>query len=161
MVGSQIANLIPSLSFGHELCFKCPNGSCEPILDIYVSITFQWCKGLFKARGFDLYNHCLKIRESTGIPTPNMGVHLGVWMFIFTLPHTPGSFSWSNLLQTLTLVASPRLGLRQFLYDPIMYCFIQTITSSFYHVLLHSIEHMIICILLIQSFTLSLELPIL
>jgi hypothetical protein len=34
VVGSQIINLTPSLSFGHNLCFKCPNGSCEPILDI-------------------------------------------------------------------------------------------------------------------------------
>jgi hypothetical protein len=31
-VESQIANLTPDLSFGHNLCFKCPNGSCEPIL---------------------------------------------------------------------------------------------------------------------------------
>jgi len=26
VVGSQIANLIPSPSFGHNLCFRCPNG---------------------------------------------------------------------------------------------------------------------------------------
>jgi hypothetical protein len=44
MVRSQIANLTPDLSFGHNLCFRCPNGSCEPILDIYVSIDFQWYK---------------------------------------------------------------------------------------------------------------------
>jgi hypothetical protein len=34
VVGSQIANLTPSLSFGHNLCFKRPNELCEPILDI-------------------------------------------------------------------------------------------------------------------------------
>ncbi len=34
VVGSQIGNLIRGLSFGHILCFKCPNGSCEPILNI-------------------------------------------------------------------------------------------------------------------------------
>ncbi len=34
MVGSQIANLTFNLSFGHNLCSRCPNGSCEPILDI-------------------------------------------------------------------------------------------------------------------------------
>ncbi len=28
-------------SLCHNLCYKCPNGSCEPIFDIYVSITFQ------------------------------------------------------------------------------------------------------------------------
>ncbi len=40
VVRSQTANLTPGLSFGHNLCFKCPNGSCEPILDICVSISF-------------------------------------------------------------------------------------------------------------------------
>jgi hypothetical protein len=38
------SQLIPDLSFGHNLCFKCPNGSCEPILDIYVPRDFQWYK---------------------------------------------------------------------------------------------------------------------
>jgi hypothetical protein len=37
MVGNQIANLTLDPSFDHNLCFKCPNGSYEPILDI----TFQ------------------------------------------------------------------------------------------------------------------------
>ncbi len=40
MIGSQIVNLTSSLSFGHKLCLKCWNGSCEPISDIYFSI--QW-----------------------------------------------------------------------------------------------------------------------
>jgi hypothetical protein len=26
----------PGPSFSHNLCFKCPNGSCKPILDIYI-----------------------------------------------------------------------------------------------------------------------------
>jgi hypothetical protein len=29
VVRSQIANLIPGPSFNHNLCCKCPNGSCE------------------------------------------------------------------------------------------------------------------------------------
>jgi hypothetical protein len=61
VVGSQIANLTPGLSFGHNLCYKCPNEQCEPILDIYTSIAFQWYKELFKARSFDPFNHALKI----------------------------------------------------------------------------------------------------
>jgi len=32
---NQIAILIPDPSFGHNLCFKYSNESCEPILDIY------------------------------------------------------------------------------------------------------------------------------
>jgi len=39
-VKNQIVNLIPDSSFGHNLCFKCPNGSCKPILNIYVLRNF-------------------------------------------------------------------------------------------------------------------------
>ncbi len=41
MVGSQTANLTLGFSFCHNLCFRCPNGSCKFILDIYVSIVFN------------------------------------------------------------------------------------------------------------------------
>jgi hypothetical protein len=116
VVGSQTASLTPGLSFDHNLCFRCPNGSCEPILNIYISIYFQWYNEIFKEMGFDPCNHFLKIRESTGTPTPNMGAHLGMWMFILTLSHTPGSLSWHVLLQTLALVVSPRLGLQHEVY---------------------------------------------
>jgi hypothetical protein len=40
MVGSQINILIPSPFFGHNLHCKYLNGSCEPLLDIYVLKTF-------------------------------------------------------------------------------------------------------------------------
>jgi hypothetical protein len=40
VVESQTANLTLGLSFGHNLCFKYPNESCEPILDIYTLIAF-------------------------------------------------------------------------------------------------------------------------
>jgi hypothetical protein len=91
VVGSQTANLIPSLSFGYNLCFRCPNGSCDPILDIYVSIAFQWYEELFEPLSFDPYNHSLNIQESTKTPIPNMGVHLEVWEFFhLTLFCTPG-----------------------------------------------------------------------
>jgi hypothetical protein len=54
MVRNQIANLTLGLSFGHNLCFRCPNGWCEPILDIYVSIAFQWYKKLLESLGLTL-----------------------------------------------------------------------------------------------------------
>ncbi len=41
MVESQIGNLTFSPSFGHNLCFKYSNGSCNPILDTYVLRNFQ------------------------------------------------------------------------------------------------------------------------
>jgi len=82
VIESQTANLTPSLSFGHNIYFKYPNGSCERILDIYVSIDFQWYKELFNLIGFDPCNHSLKIWESIGTPTPKVGAHLEVWGFI-------------------------------------------------------------------------------
>ncbi len=30
VVGNQTTNLTPDPSFGHNLCFGCPNGSCKP-----------------------------------------------------------------------------------------------------------------------------------
>jgi hypothetical protein len=85
VVGSQIANLTPSLSFGHNLCLKCPNESWEPILDIYVSIAFQWYKKLFNQLGFNPYNCPLNIREHTKTPTPKEGAP---WECEGSFPHT-------------------------------------------------------------------------
>ncbi len=82
VVGSQIANLTPGLSFGHNLCFKCPNGSCEPILDIYVSISFQWYKKLFNPMSFSPCNRFMNIWKSIGTPTAKVETPLGVWRFI-------------------------------------------------------------------------------
>ncbi len=93
MVGSQIVNLTPGLSFGHILCFKCSNGSCKPILDIYVPTIFQWYKELLNPMGFYLWNCSLKIRESIVTPTPKVGTHLGVWWFIPShSPTLPGAW---------------------------------------------------------------------
>jgi hypothetical protein len=36
VVESQIVNLIIGLFFDHNLCFKYSNGTCEPIIDIYI-----------------------------------------------------------------------------------------------------------------------------
>jgi hypothetical protein len=64
VVGNQIANLTPGLSLDHNLCYKCPNGSCEAILDIYTSRPFQRYKERFNVRCFDPYNHALSFQES-------------------------------------------------------------------------------------------------
>jgi hypothetical protein len=53
VVGSQTASLTPGPSFAHNLGCRCPNGSCEAILDIYTSRPFQWYKGDFNARCFN------------------------------------------------------------------------------------------------------------
>jgi hypothetical protein len=74
--------LTPGLSFGHNLCFKCLNGSCKPIFDIYVPRCFHWYKEFFNPMSFDPWNNSLKIWKSIGIPTHKVGIHLGVWGFI-------------------------------------------------------------------------------
>jgi hypothetical protein len=105
MVRSQIANLTCSPSFGHNLCFKCPNGSCELILDIYVPKPFQWYKELFSPLNFNLCNYLLKIWKSTKTPSPKVGVALGVWGFIFihsgSIRCDSQASSWSTTLQAL------------------------------------------------------------
>jgi hypothetical protein len=93
LVGSQIVNLTPDPSFGHNLCFICPNGSCQPTLDIYVPIAFQWYKELPNPMGYDSWICSLKIWESIRTPTLKMGAHLGMWVFI--LSHSP-TFSTSR-----------------------------------------------------------------
>jgi hypothetical protein len=121
MVGSQIANLILNPFFGHNLCLKCSNGSYEPILDIYVSRSFQLYKKLLNPLSFDPWNCSLKIWKSTGTPIPKVEAPLGMWRFIPShFPTllgawgvTPGLPSWLVTLQALVLVASPRLGLQQ------------------------------------------------
>jgi len=42
VVKSQIDILTFGFSFGHNLCCKYSNGSCEPILDIQILRVFQW-----------------------------------------------------------------------------------------------------------------------
>jgi hypothetical protein len=111
MVGSHLANLTPDPSFGHNLCFKYPNGSYELILDIYVSKDFQWYKEFFYLMSFDLCNCPLKIWKSIKTPTPKVGVHLGVWRFIPSLSYIPGNMkcdSWVSFLART--FANPCLG---------------------------------------------------
>jgi hypothetical protein len=111
MVGSQIGNLTPSLCFGHNLCFKCPNGSFEPILDIKFQNIFN-----------DIMNSLIQWVLSLAIA--KMGIHLGVWGFIPSqFPKLSGAWNvthglhfWPAPLQALALVASPRLRLQHLRY---------------------------------------------
>jgi hypothetical protein len=79
MVGNQIDILTPGFYFGHNLCYKYSNGSCEFILDIYVSKTFQWHKEVFNPMNFDSFSKYSKV---FWIPSPKMRAHLGVCGFI-------------------------------------------------------------------------------
>jgi hypothetical protein len=73
VVGSQTASLTCGLSFFLNLCFKCPNESCKPILDIYISIAFKWYKELPNARCFDPYNCSWSFGSPGGLPSSHFG----------------------------------------------------------------------------------------
>jgi hypothetical protein len=45
-VGNQTASLTPGPSFDHNSCCRCPNDSCEAILDIYTSRPFHGEKNI-------------------------------------------------------------------------------------------------------------------
>jgi hypothetical protein len=119
LVASQIDNLSFDPSFGYNLCFRCPNEQCEPILDIYVWKAFQWYKERHKPLSYDPWNCSLKSRESTGMPSPKVGVALGVWRFtpshFLTLSGvcdvTPGLSFGPHPCNPLALTASPKLKL--------------------------------------------------
>ncbi len=64
VVGSQTGSLTPGLSFDPNLCCRCPNGSYEAILDIYISRPFQWYKEHPNARCFDPWTRTLNFWES-------------------------------------------------------------------------------------------------
>jgi hypothetical protein len=121
VVGSQIVNLTPGHSFGHNLRYKCPNGRCEPILGIYASRALGCYKEHLKMRSFDPCNCTLKIRESFQDLNSQHGSSFGsVWVHSLTLFALPGacevtleSSSWPATFQPFALVANPRLGLRQ------------------------------------------------
>jgi hypothetical protein len=98
VVGSQTANLTFDPSFAHNLCFKCPNGSCKPIFDIYTPRVFQWYKELLNPMGFDPYNCSQKIRESNSQSGSSLG---SVRVHSFTLSYTPENMrchSWAFFL---------------------------------------------------------------
>ncbi len=108
-VGSQIDSLTPGPSFGHNLCFKCPNEQCKRVLDIYESY-----KERHKPLNIDPWNCFLKFWKSTRILFPKVGVALGVWGFTpsysLTLSYILGSMwcdsqasSWPAPLRPLCL----------------------------------------------------------
>ncbi len=120
VVGSQIYNFTPGPSFGHNLCFRCPNEQYKPILNIYVLRSFQWYKERHKPLSFDPCNGSLKCWESIGTPSPKVGVALGVWGFTpsysLTLFNTPKSM-WCD--SQLLLALTPELPLALILGLPL------------------------------------------
>jgi hypothetical protein len=111
MIGSQIGNLTFHPSFGHNFLFKYSNGTCECILNIYNTRTFQWYNELFNSMNFNPCNCSLKIWEFIVTPIPKVEARLGI---VGSFPHTsytPKNMkcdSWASLLAHT--FASPCIG---------------------------------------------------
>jgi len=116
LVGSQTGSSTPDPSFGHNLCFRCPNEQCEPILDIYVPRDFQWYKECHKLLSFDPLK---SVSEVSGVHRDSIsqsGSCLGsVRAHSLTLSYTPGSLwcdsrasPWPAPLQPLCLGHEPK-----------------------------------------------------
>jgi hypothetical protein len=112
MFRRQTVNLTPNLFLGHNLCFRCPNGSCKPISNIYVPRDFQWCKECFNSMNFDPWNCFLKIQKSIWDSNSQNGSSLGsVKIHSFTLFCTPGSMRCDSQASVLACtLTSPCLG---------------------------------------------------
>ncbi len=117
MVESQTANLTLGPFFGHDLCFRCPNGWCEPILGIYVLRAFQWYKELLKPTILQEFWPLQSPSEDSKVHQDSIsqsGSCLGsVRVHSLTLSFTPMLPFRPTTLPTLALVASPKRGLRQ------------------------------------------------
>jgi hypothetical protein len=72
VVESQIVNLTSGPSFAHNLGYRCPNGQCEAIFDIYASRPFQWHQEHINARCFGHCCRTLNIQESRRTPSPQL-----------------------------------------------------------------------------------------
>jgi len=111
VVRSQIANLTLDFSFGHNLCFKYPNGSCQPILDIYVprvsndirNFSIQWVLTFVIA--------LWKFGSPLGFQFPKWGL---IWecggSFPHTLLHSREHEVWLPGSLLACVFASPCLG---------------------------------------------------
>jgi len=104
VVGSQnwrtFRSSTPGPSFGHNLCFRCPNEQCDPILDIYISRAFHWYKERTKPLSFDPSKRSLKFPESFWDSNSHQ---LPTWEFTWecegSFPHTlctPGSMWYDS-----------------------------------------------------------------
>jgi hypothetical protein len=72
VVGSQTGSLTPSLSFAHNLGYRCPNDQWEAIFYIYASRPFQWHQEHLNARCFGPFCWNLNIRESRRTLNPQL-----------------------------------------------------------------------------------------
>jgi hypothetical protein len=112
VVESQIANLTSGPFFGHNLCFRCPNGQCNPILEIYITRTFQWYKELLEPLSFDPCNHSLNI-EDDAFPSPKLDPRWALIYKTMELWGLEGTFPTLSTKRGRRGVLKPRDGTRK------------------------------------------------
>ncbi len=103
----------PQLVFSHNLCCKYLNGSCEPILDIYVLRVFEWYEEVLNSMSFDLSSHFLKFGSPSRRQLPFTEFKFHSFTFSHTLESvnvTPKLHSRLAFFYALALVVNPRLG---------------------------------------------------
>ncbi len=127
VVRSQTASLTLGPSFNHNLCCKCPNGSCEAILNIYTLRPFQRYNKHLNARCFVPCNRALNFWESRRTPKshfrecewqPHTSLKVGLRQFQdFTLGVPGKNAIWMQVRRRSTentiwgkVVASPESG---------------------------------------------------
>ncbi len=114
MVRSQIDNLTPDLSFGHNLCFNYPNGWYKPILDLTFqnishdirNSTIQW------VLTYEIVLWTFRSSSRVQLPKWELTSECGS-SFPHTLPHshTPGSMKCDSQASLLARTfASPCLS---------------------------------------------------
>jgi hypothetical protein len=91
VVWNQIDIMTPNLSFGHNLCCKYLNGSCKPILDIYISKSFQWCKEIFNPMFWPLKSLSKDLGFHKNFNSQGESPLGSVWAHSLTLFHIPKS----------------------------------------------------------------------
>ncbi len=130
--------------------FKYPNGTCKPILDIYVPKVFHLYKELFNPMSFDACNRPLKIWKSVWTPTSNVRVHLGMWGSFLHIFYIRGSMKCDSQASLLAhTFASPcinhdskakimiRYGSYEILMMPFELCNASTTFTTFVTSILH------------------------
>jgi hypothetical protein len=108
LVRSQTASLTHGPSFGHNLCFRCPNEQCEPILNIYVPRAFQWYKNITNHWIFIPKIVLWSFGSPPGLHLPSGSCFRSVRVHSLTFSYTPRSMwcdsrasSWPATLQPL------------------------------------------------------------
>jgi hypothetical protein len=113
MVGNQIGTSTLDPFFGHNLCFKYSNGSWKPILNIYVSRTFQWYKNFLIQWILTPEIPFWRFRTPKGFQLPKWK---STWECVDSFLHIPSSANVSPKLcfqlapfHAFALIVSPRL----------------------------------------------------